>query len=134
VKQQTKTPALNCVNGRRIWWCYFRVMARQNFAATALYFERRAAKSFTIGLRQQLKSAAAHYRSLAEVYGHRVESENAVDLLIVAVPPRRRRLIELFQAGADVAPQIPVARKGRDGERHDQGAVEDVRAGLGTAS
>lgn len=109
-------------------------MARQNFAATALYFERRAAKSFTIGLRQQLKSAAAHYRSLAEIHGHRVESESSVELLIVAVPPRRRRLIELFHAGANASPQIPLARKDRDGERQDQDPIEEVRAGLGAAS
>jgi hypothetical protein len=75
------------------------VMVRQNFAATAAYFERRASKASTVGLRQQFESAAARYRSMAEIHKHRRALEHCTKPLVVAVPPRRQRLIELFHAG-----------------------------------
>jgi hypothetical protein len=72
-------------------------MAKQNFAATALYFERRAEKCPPGSRRQQLEKVAAHYLAKAEACGHRSNPGSAVEEA-PATPPRRQRLIELFRA------------------------------------
>jgi hypothetical protein len=106
-------------------------MVRQNFAATAAYFERRVAKAPAAALRQQFEAAAAHYRSMAELYGHRNGQESSAGP-IRAATPRRRRLIELFQAGNNV-PTLALGQKGADEERQERSLVQKIRSGPGTA-
>jgi hypothetical protein len=102
-------------------------MAKQNFAETARYFERRASKATTVGLRQQFQSAAAHYHSMAEIHRHYSDSASA-NPLVAAIPPRRQRLIELLHAG-NVSTQLSVVRKGHESERQKQSMVEEGRSG-----
>jgi hypothetical protein len=94
---------------------YLSRMVTQNFAATAAYFERRAAKASAAGMRRRLEAAAAHYRSLAELYGHGNGRESGAGSLLV-VPPRRQRLIELFQAGNNVSALLVLGRQGHGEE------------------
>jgi hypothetical protein len=108
-------------------------MVRQNFAATAAYFERRAAKTAAARMKRQFETAAAHYRSMAELYGHRNRQESCAGPLI-AVPPRRQRLIELFQTGNNVSPLLALPQEGHDKERRDQTPTQESRPGTGTAS
>lgn len=110
-----KSRALNCVNVRRSFPRYLAKMVRQNFAATAAYFERRAAKTSAAGMRRQLKAAAGHYRSLAEMYGQ-CNGEDGIPGPLIAVPPRRQRLIELFQAGNNASPLLVLGRQSHDEE------------------
>lgn len=80
-------------------------MARQNFAATASYFERRASKALPGTRKRELEDTAAHYRAKAELYGHRGEPAPPGQSEPSPIPARRRKLMELFQAyEADAKP------------------------------
>jgi len=109
-------------------------MTRQNFAATALYFERRAGKASSIHLRKQLEAAAAYYRSMAQACGHHSEPDNPIPVRVPNVPPRRRRLIELFQACNNAASQLSLDRIARQEERERQSMVDEGRASFDAAS
>ena len=109
-------------------------MNRQNFAATALYFERRAGKASSIRLRQQLAAAAAYYRSMAQACGHHSEPDNRIPMGVPNVPPRRRRLIELFHACNNAAPQLSLDRIAPHEECERQSMVDEGRTSLGAAS
>jgi hypothetical protein len=73
-------------------------MAKQNFAVTAMYFERRAEKLPSGGRKKQLEETAAHYQAKAEACGHHKETARRVASEPPAIPPRRRKLMELFRA------------------------------------
>jgi len=80
-------------------------MGRQSFTATARYFDRRASKASAAARRTQLQSAANYYRSRAEACGD-TEPRQHQDGRSGPIPPRRRRLMELFRTyGAD--PDLP---------------------------
>jgi hypothetical protein len=76
-------------------------MSKQNFAATAKYFEQRAHKAPAGARRDELQRVARHYAAKAAECGHRpcvepqgVEMASSPD----AVPTRRQRLAELFRS------------------------------------
>lgn len=79
----------------------------QNFAATASYFESRAAKCSSGLRRRELEKAASLYRGKAAAMGH-ARAASAIkstrDPLPSAIPSRRQKLIDLFrnyEAGRD---------------------------------
>jgi hypothetical protein len=78
-------------------------MSEQNFAATAKYFERRARKASSHCRQQQLQDAAAHYQAKAEDAGQSEAAHVHTMRASRDALTRRRRLIELFRAGAKVS-------------------------------
>jgi hypothetical protein len=73
-------------------------MTARDFAATAVYFERRARKAASKVRRRQLEDAAKHYRRMAEQVGPPNAPEITPSSLAADIPERRRRLMELFRA------------------------------------
>lgn len=73
-------------------------MSSQNYASTAAYFERRAANAPSSHRRQQLETAAARYRSLAQQAGHQHAPVRRQKGEEMDIPARRKRLMELFRA------------------------------------
>jgi hypothetical protein len=72
-------------------------MVQQNFAATAIYFERRAGKVPAGDRRRQLENTAAHYRAKAQACGNQPAPQAGSEETRV-IPPRRQKLVELFRA------------------------------------
>jgi len=89
--------ALTYVNARCGWSRYYEQMRTQNYASTATYFERRAAKVASGRRRARLEAAAAHYRSLAGESGQYCAPAPRASNSEVPIPPRRKRLMELFR-------------------------------------
>jgi hypothetical protein len=71
-------------------------MDERNFAATAIYFERRAGKVPSGERRRQLENAAAYYRAKAAACGNQPAQSQAGRAPLI--PPRRQKLLELFRA------------------------------------
>jgi hypothetical protein len=73
-------------------------MAGQNFAATALYFERRASQCKNGARQRQFADVARYYRDKAAALGCALNEPTRLSAKQSEIPQRRQRLIELFRA------------------------------------